>query len=121
MNMLLFTCLVCVLPTVNFYYHVLVAIECPALSPIANGTITYAPDTTADYDQGTVAIYICDDGFNLVGDMQRTCQIDGTFSGTDPTCSLIRELNITIYKIISHWEISLIKERSNNVILMAPP
>ena len=66
-------------------------IECPELSTIDNGRISYSPDTTANFDQGTVATYTCDDRFSLVGNRERTCQADGTFSGTDPFCSFIRE------------------------------
>ena len=61
--------------------------------------ITYAPDTTPDYSVGTIATYVCDDGFNLVGDMTRVCQSDSTFSGTDPVCSEIRELKITLFSV----------------------
>ena len=61
--------------------------------------ITYAPDTTPDYSVGTIATYVCDEGFSLVGAMTRVCQSDGTFSGTDPVCSLIRELKITLFSV----------------------
>ena len=58
--------------------------------------IVYAPDSTGpEYDQGTVATYICDEGFELVGDETRTCEdvgagVIGEFSGAAPTCE--REL-----------------------------
>ena len=68
------------------------AILCPILPDIENGFITYSPDTEADFDQGTVATYTCNEGFNLQGgDRERTCQIDGTFSGTAPICTMIRK------------------------------
>ena len=60
---------------------------CPPLAPIANGMITYGPDTVPDYSVGTIATYMCDDGFNLGENMVRVCQSDGTFSGTDPVCT----------------------------------
>ena len=32
------------------------------------------------------ATYNCNNGYNLTGDMTRTCQANGTWSGTAPTC-----------------------------------
>ncbi|XP_064387505.1 uncharacterized protein LOC135335846 isoform X3 [Halichondria panicea] len=63
--------------------------QCPPLPEIANGMITYLPDNTPDYDVGTTAIYICEDGFTLSGDVTRDCQSDRTFSGMEPVCSRI--------------------------------
>ena len=68
------------------------AILCPVLPGIDNGFITYSPDTVANFDQGTVATYMCNQGFNLQGDRERVCQINGTFSGIEPLCTIIREL-----------------------------
>ena len=34
----------------------------------------------------SVATYRCNPGFELVGTLSRTCQADGTWSETDPTC-----------------------------------
>ena len=77
------------------------AIECPPLDPITNGVITYAPDTTSNYDLGTVATYDCNAGFVLDlsqgGSMTRTCfddldnDAEGVFSGQEPRC--IRKLS----------------------------
>ena len=53
--------------------------------------ITYGPDTFPDYSVGTMATYMCEDGYNLVGNMVRVCQSDGTFSGTDPVCGMDRK------------------------------
>ena len=86
------------------------AILCPILPDIENGFITYSPDTEADFDKGTVATYTCNEGFNLQGrDRERTCQIDGTFSGTAPICTMIRKhaslslVSITLYIINSMY------------------
>ncbi len=72
---------------------VFAGIECPALSEIANGVISYAPDITPDYNVNTVATYTCDEGFVLRGGNEmRTC-VDagggssiGRFNGVAPTC-----------------------------------
>ena len=52
------------------------------LAPSANDSIT-APATTF----GSTATYSCNTGYSLTGAATRTCQADGTWSGTVPTCS----------------------------------
>ena len=79
---------------------------CPPLTLIPNGMITYAPDTVPDYSVGTMATYVCDEGFNLVGNMVRECLSDGTFSGIDPVCSMIRKCS----HIIGSGSATIIKE-----------
>ena len=75
--------------------HVLtfsLAIECEPLPAIANGMITYADDTTPNFDLGTTATYACDDGYYLMGNDQRNCfagdgtSATGVFDGQEPTC-----------------------------------
>ncbi|HJL19970.1 MAG TPA: hypothetical protein RMH99_30175 [Sandaracinaceae bacterium LLY-WYZ-13_1] len=55
----------------------------PLVSP-ENGTVT-ASSTTVGAD----ATYACDTGYDLVGDATRTCQTDGSWSGSAPTCVLV--------------------------------
>ena len=68
------------------------AIVCDELETLENGVIEYAPDSTGpEYDLNTLATYICDEGFELVGDETRTCEdvragVSGEFSGTAATC-----------------------------------
>ena len=68
------------------------ATECEPLLDVANGTITYAEDTIPNYELGTVATYMCDDGFFLMGEDQMNCTVgDGTsavgvFDKQSPTC-----------------------------------
>ena len=70
----------------------LIAIVCDELEALENGVIEYAPDSSGpEYDLNTVATYICDEGFELVGDETRTCEdvgagVTGEFSGTSATC-----------------------------------
>ncbi len=75
-------------------------VRCPALSPIPNGTITYAPDITPDFDTGTVAIHGCDPGFRLSGIETRLCLRSAMWSDQPPVCQR---------KIYMHtlWEIPL--------------
>ena len=76
----------------NNILYLLTAIVCDELEALENGMIVYAPDSTGpEYDLNTVATYLCDEGFELVGDETRTCEdagagVSGEFSGTAATC-----------------------------------
>ena len=64
---------------------------CEMLPEIANGVITYSPDTDAPFSVGTVATYTCNDGYELInGSMTRTCinttSDGGEFDGMEPRC-----------------------------------
>ena len=58
-----------------------------------NGAVTYATDTMANFELGTVATHSCDNGFSLQGPVVRTCMDDdgmdtvGVWNGTAPTCA----------------------------------
>jgi CUB/sushi domain-containing protein len=58
-----------------------VLVDCGALSDPADGTV----DATAT-TYGSTATYGCKPGFGPSGSSTRTCQADGTWSGTAPTC-----------------------------------
>lgn len=61
----------------------LVTIEelCESLAAPLNGSVDDSTRTI-----GTVANYSCDDQFLLSGDVQRTCLVNGTWSGDAPDC-----------------------------------
>ena len=42
--------------------------------------------TTTGNSVGDTATYTCKEGYEVTGDATRTCQKDGTWSGTAPTC-----------------------------------
>lgn len=56
-------------------------VDCGALPNPTNGFVE-ASSTTLD----ATAIYSCRVGFNMMGSASRTCQADGTWSGTAPQC-----------------------------------
>ena len=39
----------------------------------------------------TTATYVCNDGFNLIGDAVRSCLEDVIYSGEEPFCLMIRK------------------------------
>lgn len=57
-------------------------VDCGALTPPANGTVIAAATTF-----GSIASYFCDGGFMMSGGTpDRTCQADGSWSGSAPMC-----------------------------------
>ncbi|HVZ73733.1 MAG TPA: hypothetical protein VHJ20_15240 [Polyangia bacterium] len=57
--------------------------NCGALTAPTNGTVT---DPTTTY--GASATYACNTGYSASGALTSTCQADGTWSGTAPTCTI---------------------------------
>ncbi|XP_052811038.1 neurogenic locus notch homolog protein 2-like isoform X3 [Mya arenaria] len=56
--------------------------DCGALDALVDGVLIL-PDTIV----GSIATYVCDANYQLAnGDETRTCQNDGTWSGTEPEC-----------------------------------
>ena len=74
---------------------------CPSLLAITNGTISYSPDVTPDYDLGTEATYTCVVGFYLEGNEVRVCMDDdgmdtiGVWSGQEQRC--VRKLSARVH------------------------
>ena len=58
-------------------------IQCPSLN-IPNGMVEISPN---DRTINSTATYSCNNGLSLDGNSVRFCQMDGTWSGTEPTCS----------------------------------
>ena len=56
---------------------------------VTNGTVQYSTEPTAsgDFANGTVANYSCADGYELMGEQNRTCLVDGTWTGAEPICT----------------------------------
>ena len=58
-----------------------VAIQCPNLRNPSNGQVTLSGNRL-----GSVATYSCNSGFSLEGVSRRTCQMDGRWSDSEPSC-----------------------------------
>ena len=58
--------------------HYSFVLGCDSLTDPLNGQI--------DYPESLVANYTCNDGYELNGGSTRVCQINGTWSGSAPTC-----------------------------------
>ena len=57
--------------------------DCPSLTSPEHGTATTAQGTAV----GAIAQFSCEEGYQLVGEPQRSCQADKTWSGDDPQCA----------------------------------
>ena len=62
--------------------------DCTALSFVADGIVQYStvPSASGNFIYGTVATYSCADDYELVGEVSRTCLMDGTWTGAEPYC-----------------------------------
>ena len=74
---------------------------CSDIPPTINGgSILYSAGTANNRSRGTVAIYGSSDvGYTLNGGNIRTCQGDGTWSGSNSTCE--REVHFRDNKIVN--------------------
>ena len=67
--------------------------DCGSLPDPANGQVNHTAGTTV----GQTATYSCNIGYNLVGDRTRTCQAEGSWSGSAPTCEGIYVINLASF------------------------
>ena len=63
-------------------FLLLTVVDCGNLTDPANGQVDHTAGTT----NGQTAIYSCDTGYYLVGNGTRTCQAEGDWSRSAPTC-----------------------------------
>jgi hypothetical protein len=59
--------------------------QVPGLCPFFDVTAPLQVSATG-YDEGEIATFSCAQGFGLVGNATRTCQADGSWTGTQPSC-----------------------------------
>ena len=57
-------------------------VQCPTLTDPENGIISCTGNGVGD-----TCTVTCDDGFDLSGSETRTCQDDGSWSGTEAVCA----------------------------------
>ena len=66
-------------------FHFLVS--CPSLTDLANGMINCSLGDDGFPSPGDTCTVTCDDDYELTGSSTRTCQGNGSWSGSDATCS----------------------------------
>ena len=60
---------------------------CPSLTAPDNGTITCSLGDDEEATVGETCTFTCDGGYELTGSVNRSCQIDGSWSGNETTCT----------------------------------
>ena len=70
---------------IHLIIHTILGLDCDVLDTIENGYIEYSDGTVYQ----SVATYNCHIGHNLAmsGNEMRTCESDGMWDGTAPTCN----------------------------------
>ena len=59
---------------------------CPSLNDPSNGMINCTQGGDGVSDPGDTCTYTCNTGYELTGSNTRTCQSNGSWSGSAPTC-----------------------------------
>ena len=74
-------------------------VDCGDLEDPVNGQVSL-DETVFE----SIATYMCDPGFVLIGNIERICQADGTWSGTEPACEgQSRKMQYSEYIMIYSW------------------
>ena len=60
--------------------------DCGMLAVPANGNVTYSNNGATTYLE--IAVFTCNPGYDLSGIAYRTCEANGKWRGSSPTCSL---------------------------------
>ena len=76
------------------YFLILTVVDCGNLTDPVNGSVIHTAGSTF----GQTATYSCNTGYSLVGDSTRTCQAEGNWSESAPTCQgvLVKD-NVTLF------------------------
>ena len=67
-------------------------LACPSLTAPSNGMISCLLGGDGVPDPGDTCTYTCDTGYEVTNSNTRTCQSDGTWSGSDTTCTRGQQL-----------------------------
>ena len=68
---------------VHTYLFIIGIVQCDALFDPDNGNVS---TNGTGFGIGDIATYFCDDGYDLIGNDTITCQSNGSWSGSPPTC-----------------------------------
>ena len=64
-------------------------INCGGLTDPEDGQVSFTPGVVMTLATGldAIATYTCTEGYNLVGDVMRTCQANERWAGIEPNCT----------------------------------
>ena len=81
-------------------YNTLLTVDCGSLPDPANGSVNHTAGTTFREN----ATYSCNTGYDLVGNSTRTCQAEGNWSWSEPTCEGVYVCKLTLfYPTVMHF------------------
>ena len=63
-------------------------VRCPSLTNPDNGTINCLLGNDDAFSYGDTCNFTCNTGYELAGSDTRTCQSDGSWSGSDDVCRI---------------------------------
>ncbi|PIK46411.1 putative sushi, von Willebrand factor [Apostichopus japonicus] len=90
--------------------------HCSFLAFPTNGVVAYYEERRIE---GAIATYRCDDGYTLIGNKNRTCLREGSWSGSEPYC-VVRSCNKMDLQN-SEWNIEVSIEEGNNADIIHLP
>ena len=73
-------------PDFTFYLMCIYAVQCTELTDPTNGTTTCLLINSPSFSYEDTCSITCNTGYELTGSDTRTCQSDGSWSGTDVMC-----------------------------------
>ena len=68
-------------------FHFVEIVTCPPLTAPDNGAIDCSLGDDGEANPGDTCTFTCNDGYELGSSTSRTCGDDGSWSGTDATCT----------------------------------
>ena len=81
-------------------FHFVTAVDCGNLTDLANGQVDHTAGTTFREN----ATYSCNTGYDLLGNSTRTCQAEGNWSWSEPTCEGVYVCKLTLfYPTVMHF------------------
>jgi len=87
-------------------FHFVEIVTCPPLATPDNGVIDCSLGDDGEANPGDTCTFTCDDGYELGGSTSRTCGDDGSWTGTDATCTfgmIILCMLIAMYILIAMY------------------
>ena len=70
----------------TWFYHFLYLLEIQCDNPANVNTVSCGSDNATMGYEGDICSFTCDTGYELTGSDTRTCQSDGSWSGSDDMC-----------------------------------
>jgi len=76
----------------NYHDLLLFSTDCQLLTDPDNGVISCSLGDDGQASLGDTCNYTCNSGYELSGNVSRSCELNGNWSGTEPTCTRSKKL-----------------------------